>query len=228
MLLLIYFIGIALAIICARLLRKTLFRGETVPFVMELPPYRLPTIKGVLIHMWQRGWMYLKKAGTIILAISIILWAATTYPKLDARAVADMDSQAAINANLQHSVVGRVGLTLEPALRPLGFDWRISTALVGAFAAKEVFVSQLGILYSVGQVGQSTEALREHLSADYTPLQGFCVMLFCLISMPCVATVAITRHETGSWAWALFQITALTVLAYGLTFLVYQVGSFIA
>ncbi len=228
MLLLIYFIGIALAIICARLLRKTLFRGETVPFVMELPPYRLPTIKGVLIHMWQRGWMYLRKAGTIILAISIILWAATTYPKLDARAVADMDSQAAINANLQHSVVGRVGLTLEPALRPLGFDWRISTALVGAFAAKEVFVSQLGILYSVGQLGQSTEALREHLNADYTPLQGFCVMLFCLISMPCVATVAITRHETGSWAWALFQITALTALAYGLTFLVYQVGSFIA
>jgi ferrous iron transport protein B len=228
MLLGIYFIGITLAIICARLLRKTLFRGETVPFVMELPPYRLPTIKGVLIHMWQRGWMYLKKAGTIILAISIILWAATTYPKLDAQAVADMDSQAAINANLQHSVVGRVGLTLEPALRPLGFDWRISTALVGAFAAKEVFVSQLGILYSVGQVGQSTEALREHLSADYTPLQGFCVMLFCLISMPCVATVAITRHETGSWAWALFQITALTALAYGLTFLVYQVGSFIA
>jgi len=228
MLMLIYFVGIALSIICAKLLRKTLFRGETMPFVMELPPYRVPTLRGALIHMWDRGWLYLKKAGTVILAISIILWFAMSYPKVDADVLADMGAEEAQNLQLQHSVVGRVGLGLEPVLRPLGFDWRISTAIVGACAAKEVFVSQMGILYSLGEAEKSSEALREHLKSDYSPLQGFCIMLFCLVSMPCVATVAMTRKETGSWVWAVFQLTFLTGLAYLLTLIVYQAGKFIS
>ena len=223
---LIYFIGIAIAIVCAKLLRGTVFRGESVPFVMELPPYRMPTVKGLIIHMWDRGWLYLKKAGTVILGITIILWAASTYPKTDTQVAADTEAQQTYA--LENSFVGRAGKVIEPVIKPLGFDYRIGTALIGAMAAKEVFVSQLGIVYSLGEVDESSEALQERLRADYTPLTGFCIMLFCLVSAPCIATVAITRRETGSWGWAIAQFTGLTVLAYLLTLIVYQVGSRIA
>jgi ferrous iron transport protein B len=224
---LIYLIGIVLAIVCAKLLRKTLFRGETIPFVMELPPYRMPTGRALLIHTWQRGWMYLKKAGTIILAISIILWAATSYPKPGEDKLAGLTEAQAQKVQLQYSVTGRIGAAIEPAIKPLGFDWRIGTALIGAMAAKEVFVSQLGIVYSLGETNKGSDALRAQLQADYTPLQGFCIMLFCLISAPCVATIAITKREANSWGWALFQFAGLTVLAYIITLIVYQLGSLI-
>ncbi|HUW19707.1 MAG TPA: ferrous iron transport protein B [Sedimentisphaerales bacterium] len=226
MLWLIYLIGIILAIICARLLRLTLFRGETTPFVMELPPYRMPTLKSVCIHMWQRGWMYLRKAGTVILGISIILWAAMSYPKPAGHSLEGLSPDEIHRIRLEHSLVGSAGRAIEPVLRPLGFDWKIGTALIGAAAAKEVFVSQLAIAYAVGGDDEGPHTLREKLQADYTPLTGFCIMLFCLIYAPCVATVAITRHETNSWSWALFQFFALTALAYVLTFIVYQIGSF--
>ncbi len=224
---LIYFIGVALAIICAKILRGTLFRGETIPFVMELPPYRVPTVRGVLIHMWQRGWMYLRKAGTILLAVSIILWAAASYPKADESMLTGLSEDDAQRVQIQHSVIGRIGKSIEPVVRPLGFDWRIGTALVGSFAAKEVFVSQMGIMYSMSEAESSSAALRERLSADYNALQGFCIMLFCLISMPCVATVAMTRQETGSWGWAFAQLAGLTVIAWLVTFAVYQIGNLI-
>ncbi|MHC4260656.1 MAG: ferrous iron transporter B, partial [Planctomycetota bacterium] len=224
---LIYLIGIVLAIICVKVLRLTLLRGETIPFVMELPPYRMPTFKSVCIHMWQRGWMYLKKAGTIILAISIILWAAMSYPKPGGHSLQGLKPDEAHKIKLEHSVVGRAGRAIEPALTPLGFDWKIGTALIGATAAKEVFVSQLGIVYAVGGADEGSQTLRQKLQADYSPLTGFCVMLFCLIYAPCVATVAMTKHETNSWRWALFQFFGLTTLAYLLTFIVYQIGSFL-
>ena len=236
MLWLIYLIGIILAIICIKLLRVTIFRGETTPFVMELPPYRMPTVKSVCIHMWQRGWMYLKKAGTIILAISLILWFAMSYPKPAERSLAGLSTEQAQQAKLAYSVAGRIGKAIEPALKPLGFDWKIGTALIGATAAKEVFVSQLGIVYSVGRAdspgrrslaGESSQTLRQQLQANYTPLTGFCIMLFCLISTPCVATVVMTRQETNSSGWALFQFLGLTALAYAVTFVVYQLGSFL-
>jgi len=123
--------------------------------------------------------------------------------------------------------------TIEPALKPLGFDWKIGTALIGATAAKEVFVSQLAIVYAVGShearrtgnAKQRTHSLREKLQANYTPLTGFCIMLFCLISTPCVATIVMTKHETNSWGWALFQFFGLTALAYVVTLIVYQIGS---
>jgi len=227
MLWLIYMIGIALAIICAKLLRLTLFRGETTPFVMELPPYRIPTIKGIFIHMWERVWLYVKKAGTIILVISIILWAAASYPKLSEESLASLDEEKLQEAELTHSVAGRVGRALEPVIRPLGFDWRIGTALIGALGAKEVFVAQMGIMYSLGEVDEESKALRAELQARYSPLVGFCIMLFSLISAPCIATLAICRRETNSWFWALFQFFGLTALAYGVTFAVYQIGTLI-
>jgi len=225
MLWLIYLIGIVLAVVCAKVLRLSLFRGETTPFVMELPPYRMPTGKSILIHMWQRGWMYLRKAGTIILGISIILWLAMSYPKPGAESLAGLDAEQAQQAKLRYSAVGRLGHAIEPALKPLGFDWKIGTALIGATAAKEVFVSQLGIVYAVGSAEGESQSLRERLRADHSPLTGFCIMLFCLISAPCVATIVITKQETNSWGWALFQYFALTGLAYLITFTVFQIGS---
>ena len=249
MLWIIYMIGIALAVLSAKLLRVTVLKGESVPFVMELPPYRMPTIKGVLIHMWERGWLYLKKAGTIILGISILLWAMTTFPGLpDGEKVRFENERHTIQTNfsgdeeelagrlaaidnaeaeaaLEYSIAGRIGHAMELLLRPMGFDWKIGTALIGAFAAKEVFVAQMGIVYSVGEADEESETLREKLKSTYTPLVGFCIMLFCLISAPCMATIAVTRRESNSWRWALFQLGGLTLLAYLLTVLVFQAGS---
>lgn len=215
-----------LAIVCAKILRATLFKGETVPFVMELPPYRLPTFKGVMIHMWERGGLYLKKAGTVILGISIVLWALTSYPKTDVvdETLSAEEQQA---AELSNTIAGRIGHAMEPVIKPLGFDWRIGTAMIGAFAAKEVFVAQLGIVYAVGEADEESEPLRDQLKANYSPLVGFCIMLFMLISAPCMATIAVTKRESNSWKWALFQLGGLTLLAYALTLIVYQVGSLI-
>jgi len=225
---LIYFIGIVLAIICIKILRLTFFKGDTIPFVMELPPYRLPTLKSVSLHMWHRGWMYLKKAGTIILAISILLWFASSYPKPSREYLEGMSQEQAQQARLEHSVIGRLGKAIEPVIKPLGFDWKLGTALIGATAAKEVFVSQLAIVYAVGSSDEGTTTLRQHLRAHYTPLTGFCILLFCLIYAPCMATIAMTKQETNSWRWALFQFFSLTVLAYIITLAVYQIGSRIA
>lgn len=244
---LIYFIGIVLAIVCAKLLRSTLFKGEAAPFVMELPPYRLPTVRGVFVHMWERGWLYLKKAGTLILGVSIVMWALLTFPqKVEYsrdydQAIEDVGSkqlpaeeaeelvaeleQARASEELANSYAGRIGHALEPLIKPLGFDWKIGTAMIGAFAAKEVFVAQMGIVYSVGEADEDSVPLRDKLRENYTPLVGFCIMLFSLISAPCMATIAVTKRESNSWKWALFQLGGLTVLAYVITLIVYQIGS---
>ncbi len=220
---LVYLIGIVLAVVCAKALRLTVFRGETTPFVMELPPYRVPTLRAIVLHLWQRGGMFLRKAGTTILAISILLWVLANYPKPHAAELAGLNADQARQVTLEQSFIGRVGHFIEPALRPIGFDWKIGTALIGATAAKEVFVSQLSIVYAAGSDG-SVDVLHEKLRASYTPLVAFCVMLFCLISAPCVATLAITRIEAGSWRWAAFQFVGLTALAYLVTFAVYRIG----
>jgi ferrous iron transport protein B len=220
---LIYFIGIAMAVIAAKILRITLLKGETVPYVMELPPYRMPTFKSIIIHMWERGVLYLQKAGTTILVISIVLWAASKFPELDKSKLANMTDQQAKTAMLRHSAIGRVGSLMETALKPLGFDYKVATALIGALAAKEVFVAQMSIVYAVGE-DEDSSVLQDKLRADYTPLQGFCIMLFCLISAPCIATTIVTRAETGAWKWALLQFGGLTAIAYVITLVVYQVG----
>ena len=367
----IYIVGIVLAILLAKLLRAAVLKGEMVPLLMELPPYRMPTLKGLLVHMWERSSMYLRKAGTIILAVSILLWAMTSFPKKKvfdrdyaaladaakttylqqvstlsansdplvkafeaelaaaqrqkdfwegedgfARAEADRNRaftglrgdaksaaflhareqierirgqfDQAVEANelvadtpeyaaaraarddalvhlrqadpaacataeryldkikaplddrltalrrqeraeaLAYSIAGRISKGIEPALRPLGFDWRIGTALIGAMGAKEVFVAQLGIVYSLGETDEGSEALRARLQSDYSPLVGYCIMLFCLIGAPCVATIAVTRRESESWKWAIAQWVGLTVIAYVVTLAVYQIGSLFA
>ncbi len=247
----IYIIGILLAILLAKILRSTVFKGESVPFVMELPPYRIPTIKSIFIHMWDRGGQYLKKAGTIILGISILLWFLTTFPqkksfdqnynllKLQAEQqylnIQDPDQETykqrieeidhlQQSEILAYTAAGKIGHWMQPVLKPMGFDWKIGTALIGAFAAKEVFVAQMGIVFSIGEADEESDALRTLLRKAYSPLVAFCIMLFCLISAPCMATIAVTKRETNSWKWAMIQLVGLTVLAWLITTLVYQIG----
>ncbi len=236
MLFLIYGFGILLALILALALRRSVLRGEDAPFVMELPPYRLPTLRAVVHKMGERAWLYLRKAGTVILGISILMWFVTAYPKkesyeVDAAVAAGQvqltDAELA-NAraaeDLRHSAAGRLGRALEPAVRPLGFDWKLATGMVGAFAAKEVFVAQMGIVYSLGEADEESVGLRETLAREYTPLTGLSLMLFLLIATPCMATIAVTRRESGSWRWALFQFGGLTAVAYLVSLVVFQVG----
>ena len=245
----IYAVGIGLALVLALLLRKTLLRGEDAPFVMELPPYRLPTLRSVIIKMTERAGVYLRRAGTTILGISILLWAAISFPKPPVYAVdaqiasgtiivsaagATGDGQTHLSErevasrrsaeNLEYSFAGRLGHALEPAFRPLGFDWKILTAMIGAFATKEVFVAQMGIVYSISDADKGTEGLRAVLARNYGPLVGLSMMLFLLVATPCMSTVAVTRRESGKWSYALLQLGGLTGIAYGLSLVVYQVG----
>lgn len=230
----VYLTGVLLALLLVRIIRATLMKGDSVPFVMELPPYRMPVLKGLLIHVWERTKLYIRKAGTIILGLSIVMWVVTSYPKPEMPVVeggglqkaqtfeASHDAQAA--DALSFSVAGRVGRALEPIMRPLGFDWRINTALVGGLAAKEVVVAQLGIIFSLGEETSDSKPLREILAKHYSPLVGLCVMLFCLISAPCLATLAVMRRESGRTLYALAQFFGLTAIAYLVCFIVYQVG----
>jgi ferrous iron transport protein B len=231
-----YVTGILLALIGAQILRRAFFKGETTPFLMELPPYRLPTAGSLVAQMWTRSWLYVKKAGTVILGVSIILWALTSYPRPPQGWTPPPDwsvpqvgeagdaEAAAATAAMAYSIAGRTGRFLEPVLQPMGFDWKIGTALIGAFAAKEVFVAQMGIVFSVAGADEDSEALRCSC-ARVRPLVGFCIMLFCLIATPCMATVAVTRQESGSWRWAGLQFWGLTIVAWLLTTLVYQTGN---
>ncbi len=232
----VYLLGVLLAALLAALLRRTLLAGDNTPFVMELPPYRAPTLRGMLLHIWQRSWMYLRKAGTVILGISILMWAAAAFPvktdfDVDHRvtagevqlAQADLERARALES-LEYTVAGRLGHAMEPVLAPLDFDWRIGTALLGAFAAKEVVVSQLGIVFSLeeggpsledaGEEESSSETLRSILSSRYPARVALGLILFCLISSPCMATVAVVAKESGRWRWALLQWVGLTALAW--------------
>jgi len=342
----IYLTGIILAIISAHLLGKTLFKELSEAFVMELPPYRIPTAKSILFHMWQPAWLFLRKAGTVIFGASIILWVLAAFPHkrefetdyttarfeaiksfksgLDTlgarlglssagremlgvylaegrddpgllnsgyetdigheasviaeflRAVDELEKQGELkatggsgdpaarhetdaeagdlssvasfyleeikyplkknlaqidklrkNEQLSYSMTGRIGRALESVLKPLGFDWKISTALIGALAAKELFIAQMGIIYAVEESEQGKHSLKENIRSDYSPLAAVCIMLFLLIGTPCVATLVVIRKESGSWGWAFLQWGGLTAMAYLGTLVVYQLGSFL-
>ena len=242
--------GWAMALIVAKVLRSTVLRGPATPFVMELPPYRLPTLNGVLIHTWERTWQYIKKAGTVILAISILLWAAMTYPGLPEDRHAEFDAQAAAveaqnlpaeeqeaamtavedaraQAELRYSAAGRIGTALESVSMAAGFDWRTNIALVGGFAAKEVIVSTLGTAYSLGELDpEESEPLSQQFANDpsWTVVRGISLMLFILLYAPCFVTVVVMKQETGGWKWPAFSVVFSTVLAFGLSVAVYQVG----
>lgn len=239
------------ALLVAWGLRSTIIKGESTPFVMELPPYRLPTMKGLLIHTLERTWQYIKKAGTVILAISIVLWAMMTFPGLDeahmqkfedkrAAIPSVMSSQTLMEENLlqvdllqaqaalKNSIAGRIGTAVEGLTRFAGFDWRTNIALIGGFAAKEVVVSTLGIAYSLGEVNpDDTRSLSQRLKAEegWGPLTAFSLILFTIFYSPCFVTVVCIARETGSWKWPAFSMVFNTTLALTLSILFYQVGS---
>ncbi|MBN2169935.1 MAG: ferrous iron transport protein B [Candidatus Krumholzibacteriota bacterium] len=230
----IYLLGTCLGLVVARILSRTVLVGEETPFVMELPPYRLPTARSVLFHMWHRAWLYVRKAGTVILFISVILWLLTSYPKPELSQVAGgaaragqtiAQTAAARQAEaLEYSTAGRIGKALAPAMAPLGFDWRITTAFLGAFAAKEVFVAQMGIVFSLGEEGAGgNRRLRETLAANYTPRTGLSILIFALLATPCMVTFVVTGREAGGWRWAVAQWVGFTALAWLVAFVVYQV-----
>lgn len=224
MIFLIYALGVLLAFAMARLFSSYLLPGPPTPFVMELPPYRLPTFKGTLIHMWERGWLYVKKAGTTILAMAIVMWCLVSFPTMPA-APGLSPGQNAEQA-LSHSYAGRVGRVLEPALRPLGFDYKVSMALFAGFAAKEIVVSTMGTIYSLENAGEKPEALREALRADpvFRPLVAFTMMIFVLIYVPCMSAMITIHKETGSWKWTAFTVFYTCGLAWIMSFIVYQGG----
>jgi ferrous iron transport protein B len=228
MIFLMYVVGVVLALAMARLFSRTLLKSATRPFVMELPPYRWPTAKGTAVHMWDRGWMYLKKAGTTLLAMSICMWFLLSHPQLppDPNLTEEQQAQAAV----AYSYAGRMGKALEPGVRPLGFDYRIATSLVAGLAAKEIVVSTMGTIYSLGESNERSPELREALRRDpaYNPLVGFVWMLFVLIYPPCVAATVVIYRETGSWKWTAFANAYTCALAWIICVIVYQIGKVVA
>jgi ferrous iron transport protein B len=223
----VYALGVLLALLMARLFSKFLLVGPSRPFVMELPPYRWPTLKGTAVHMWDRGWMYVKKAGTTILAMSICMWFLLSHPVLppDPSLTRQQHAQAAI----EHSYAGRLGRVLEPALRPVGFDYRIATALVAGLAAKEIVVSTMATVHSLGDSDENSLELREALRRDRAldPLVALTLMVFVLIYIPCASTIAAIYKETCSWRWTGFAVVYTCALAWVVSFIVYQVGRLI-
>jgi ferrous iron transport protein B len=216
------------AMLSAKLLRSTVLRGESTSFVLELPPYRLPSLKSLLIHMWERTWLYLRKAGTVILLASVIMWGLMTFPALPEEASIGLSGNQLAQASLSHSVAGRAGRALENVTRPLmGFDWKVDVALIGGFAAKEIVVSTLGTAYSMGEAdGGGTSSLSEKLASEegWNPVMALALIVFTMLYIPCIATVAVIRRETGSWGWAGFSIFYTTLVAAVMATLVYQVG----
>jgi len=207
-----YALGILVAILSAMLFRRTLFKGKPAPFIMELPPYRLPTLKTSLIHMWERGQMYLKKAGTIILLGVVFIWLLASLP-------------VGVEYGSEESYAGMLGKVIAPIFIPLGFDWRIAVALIFGFVAKEIVIGGLGTLYGAGE---NEEALSDTLansdSSGIYPANALGLMVFTLLYMPCIAAVGVIKKETGSWKWTLFAIAYGTILAWIAAFIIYQVG----
>ena len=216
MLLCIYTAGILLAVLMARIFSKFLVKGEDSPFVMELPPYRMPTSKSIMRHTWEKGAQYLKKMGGIIMIASIIIWFLGYYPRHDA--------YESIAEQQENSYIGQIGKAIEPVIKPLGFDWKLGIGLISGVGAKELVVSTLGVLYTNEE---DVENVSLSNRIPITPLIALGYMLFVLIYFPCIATFAAIKQESGSWKWAVFAATYTTVLAWIVAFAVFQIGSLI-
>ena len=246
-----YLLGIVVALLMAWLLKKTLLKGEPPLLIMELPPYKRPVLRVALRHMWDRSRLFLRRAGTVILGINILLWFLASYPRHQeitqtyaaqkaAIAAKDVESLNKIQdeesgEHLRRSFAGMTGRALEPFIRPLGFDWKIGIGLVASFAAREVFVSTMSTVYNVGESEDKearSKTLAETLQKQrgpngailYTPLLGVTLMVFYVFALQCVSTVAIVRRETNSWKWPIFQWVYMGALAWIFAFVTYQGG----
>ncbi len=223
-LVLMYVLGTLAAFCFAWIFNRSLAGRGSSSMILELPSYRIPSPKGILIYLWQRSWIFVRRAGTVILGISILLWAAVSYPRSESMDGAEQ---------LEHSLAGRVGKAIEPVLSPLGYDWKMGIGVLASFAAREVFVSTMAIIYSVELEEEETGRLRgDRLRAEtredgtplYTPLTCMSLMVFYVFAMQCMSTVAVVRRETNSWRWALFQLAYMTLAAWLAALAVYQGG----
>lgn len=206
----IYILGMILAILMALIFKKTIFKGISAPFVMELPPYRRPTVKGALIHTWERGYLFIKKAGTIIFALSVVIWVLSSLPM-------------GVEYASQNSVTGQLGTVIAPVFAPLGFgEWQPAVSLIFGVLAKEVVVSTFGTIYGVGEDGGG---IITALHDTFTPLSAFSFMAFVLLYMPCFATFGTIKRETNSWKWPIFTAVYMLVVAWFVSFIIYQGGS---
>lgn len=250
-----YVTGVILAVILARVFKRAFFHEEDVPFVMELPPYRMPTGKSILLHMWEKAKQYLHKMGGIILVASIIIWFLGYFPRETSR-TSEFKQQIASIENTQispeektkqlqeiehqmamdhqeNSYIGRIGQIIAPVMEPLGFNWKISVSLLSGMAAKEIVVSTLSVLYTGSDDSEQalTERLLQEKNPDgtdvFTPLVGLSLMLFVLLYFPCIATVTAIVNESHSWKWGAFVIVYTCCLAWVVSFLVYQIGNII-
>jgi ferrous iron transport protein B len=245
-----YLLGIVGAMIVAAIFRRTILRGPTPPLLLELPTYRIPRLKTLLITLWDRGKTFLVSAGTIIFAVSIVLWALFSYPRHDSiEAKFDIERSALLAQDpsaadlsalenrlaaerLRYSFAGYIGRALEPVIEPLGFDWKIGIGILGSFAAREVFVSTMGVTYGVGSATDNaslTEQLQTDANAEtglpvWTPLVAITLLVFYAFALQCMSTIAVIKRETGGWKWPAFAFAYMTVLAYGAAFLTRQIG----
>lgn len=215
-LLAIYAIGILLAVLVARLFSRFLVKGDDTPFVMELPPYRIPTTKSILRHTWEKGAQYLKKMGGIIMIASIIIWFLGYYP--------NHNVYETVAEQQENSYIGQIGKAIEPVIEPLGFDWKLGIGLISGVGAKELVVSTLGVLYTNEE---DIESVNLSDRIPITPIVALGYMLFVLIYFPCIATIVAIKQESGSWKWALFAAFYTTTLAWIVAFAVNQIGKFL-
>jgi ferrous iron transport protein B len=245
-----YFLGIAAAIAVAAVLKRTALRGGKPLYVMELPPYRMPSWRTVLVTVRDRVWLFAQKAGTVILAVSVVLWFLASYPgagdagraiehRIAAAGAAGQADEAArleselAGLRLRESFAGRGGRFLEPIIEPLGFDWRIGIALITSFAAREVMVSTMATVFNLGETDEGTHTLRDKLrnavdpetgGRAYTALTAVSLMVFFVLACQCMSTVAVVRRETNSWRWPIFMVVMMNALAWGASFVVFQGG----
>jgi ferrous iron transport protein B len=250
-----YGLGIVAALLAAFVMKRTILPGETRPLVLELPNYRLPSVRTAFLHMYDQAHVFVRQAGTLILVISLLLWVLATYPKSDtpphiaqmrdqaaqleaagqtdeAAALADQADHGEEQHALAHSIAGRAGRLIEPVLAPLGFNWQIGIGIITSFAAREVIVSTLAVVYGVGSdhadedATSLYDALKRSRRADGSPVfttaTGLSLLVFYILAAQCLPTQAATRKETGSWKWAVFQLVYMTVLAYVGALVTYQ------
>ena len=223
----IYIFGGVMAVLTARILRRFMFGEDETPFVMELPPYRVPTLKATLRHMWDRSEQYLKKIGGLILVAAVIIWFLSYYPRTGANVITPENIETTALVQSENSYLGRIGKVCEPVMKPLGLDWRASVALLSGAAAKEIVVSTLGVLYSVDDAESDGASLSAHLiaSGNYSRAAALAMMIFVLLYFPCIATVAAIAQEAGGWRWALFSVVYNTLLAWVVAFAAFHIGT---
>jgi ferrous iron transport protein B len=228
-----YLFSVGMALFAAFVLSRTILPAGASALILELPPYRLPRFVDVLRMMGQRARAFLREAGTVILACSVVLWLLLNFPRLSPEETRGLDDQQRESKTMAGSYGAQLGHAIEPAIAPLGFDWKIGVGIIGAFAAREVFVATMGVVYNTGaDVDEQSESLRDKLRAErkpdgaiaYTPLVGLSLLVFFALACQCISTLAVVKRETHGYRWPLFLLAYMTTLAWLCSFLVYQGG----